>query len=192
VNEEDNNLHKSLNTEQMAAYKTIMSTVDSLNSGVFFIDGLGETGKTFLYRELLGSIRSQDKIAIAIATSGVATSIMPGGWTAHSRFKIPINIDEGGYCSFTKQGGTAKLLREASLILWDEALMTKRHAIEALDISLCDILDKEDLPFGGKTIVFGGDFRQTLPVVRKGSRAQIVDASLRRSYLWDIMQHLRL
>jgi ATP-dependent DNA helicase PIF1 len=40
--------------------------------------------------------------------------------------------------------------------------------------------------------VFGGDFRQTLPVVRKGSRAQIVDASLHRSYLWNLMQHLRL
>jgi ATP-dependent DNA helicase PIF1 len=40
--------------------------------------------------------------------------------------------------------------------------------------------------------VFGGDFRQTLLVVRKGSRAQIVDASLRRSYLWGLMQHLRL
>jgi ATP-dependent DNA helicase PIF1 len=117
---------------------------------------------------------------------------MPGRWTAHSRFKIPINIDEGGYCSFTKQSGTAKLLREASLILWDKASMTKRHVIEALDISFHDILDKEDLPFGGKIIVFGGDFRQTLPVVKKGSRAQIVDASLRRSYLWDIMQHLRL
>jgi hypothetical protein len=38
--------------------------------------------------------------------------------------------------------------------------MTKRHAVEALDISLCDILDKEDSPFGGKTIVFDGDFRQ--------------------------------
>jgi ATP-dependent DNA helicase PIF1 len=70
--------------------------------------------------------------------------------------------------------------------------MTKRHAIEALDISLHDILDKEDLPSGGKTFVFGGDFRQTLPVVRKGSQAQIMDASLRRSYLWDLMQHLRL
>jgi hypothetical protein len=42
--------------------------------------------------------------------------------------------------------------------------MTKRH-VEAFDINLCDILDKEDLPFGGKTIVFGGDFRQTLSVV---------------------------
>jgi ATP-dependent DNA helicase PIF1 len=49
--------------------------------------------------------------------------------------------------------------------------MTKRHVVEALDISLRDILDKEDLPFGGKTIVFGRDFRQTLLVIRKGSRA---------------------
>jgi ATP-dependent DNA helicase PIF1 len=61
--------------------------------------------------------------------------------------------------------------------------MTKRHAIEALDISLCDILDKEDLPFGGKIVVFGGDVRQALPVVREGSRAQIVVASLRMSHL---------
>ena len=45
VNEEDKNLHKSLNTEQMAAYKTIMSTVDSPNGGVFFIDGPGGTGE---------------------------------------------------------------------------------------------------------------------------------------------------
>jgi ATP-dependent DNA helicase PIF1 len=187
VNEEDKNLHKSLNTEQMAAYKTIMSTIDSPNGGVFFIDGPGGIGKTFLYRALLGTIWSQDKIAIATATSGVAASIMPDGWTAHSRFKIPINIDEGGYCSFTKQSGTAKLLCEASLILWDEASMTKRHAIEALGISVCDILDKEDLPFGGKIVVFDGDFRQTLPVVQKESRAQIIDASLHRSYIWDIM-----
>jgi ATP-dependent DNA helicase PIF1 len=70
--------------------------------------------------------------------------------------------------------------------------MTKRHAIEGFDNRLRDILNKEELPFGGKTIVFGGDFRHTLPVVRKGSRAQIIDASLRRSYLWGLMQHLRL
>jgi hypothetical protein len=56
VNEEDKNLHKSLNTEQMAAYKTIMSIVDSSNGGVFFIDGARGTRKTFLYRALLGTV----------------------------------------------------------------------------------------------------------------------------------------
>ncbi|XP_062230112.1 uncharacterized protein LOC133927700 [Phragmites australis] len=80
----------------------------------------------------------------------------------------------------------------ASLILWDEVSMTKRQAIEALDKSLRDIMEKPDLPFGGKTIVFGGDFRQVLPVVRKGTRAQIINATLRRSYLWENMQKLKL
>ena len=103
-----------------------------------------------------------------------------------------LTIEDESFCSFTKQSGTAKLLRQASLIIWDEASMTKRQAVEALDNSLRDIMDRPQLPFGGKTFVFGGDFRQVLPVVRTGSRAQIVDASLRRSYLWDCMRHLKL
>jgi len=53
-------------------------------------------------------------------------------------------------------------------------------------------MDRPNLPFGGKTMVFGGDFRQVLPVVRRGSRAQIVGASLRMSYLWNSMRHLKL
>ena len=55
-----------------------------------------------------------------------------------------------------------------------------------------DIMGRRDIPFGGKTVVFGGDFRQVLPVVRKGSRGQIIDASLRSSYLWNVMRHKRL
>jgi hypothetical protein len=148
--------------------------------------------KTYLYRALLATIRSQNKIFVATATSGVAASIMPCGRTAHLRFKIPLTIDDGAYCSFTKQSGTAKLLRTASLIIWDEASMTKWQAIEALDNSLHDVMDHPDLPFGGKTVVFGGDFMQVLPVVRRGSRAQIVGASLRMSYLWKSMRHLKL
>ena len=70
--------------------------------------------------------------------------------------------------------------------------MTKRQAVEALDNSMRDIMGRRDRPFGGKTIVFGGDFRQVLPVVRKGSRGQIIDASLRSSYLWMGMRQLRL
>ena len=83
----------------------------------------------------------------------------------HSRFKIPLTIDDGGYCSFTKQSGMAKLLQAASLIMWDEASMTKRQVVGALDNSMRDIMGQPDIPFGGKTIVFGGDFRQILPIV---------------------------
>uniref|UniRef100_I1NQ41 ATP-dependent DNA helicase n=1 Tax=Oryza glaberrima TaxID=4538 RepID=I1NQ41_ORYGL len=150
------------------------------------------TGKTFLYRVLLATVRGNGDIAVATATSGVAASIMPGGRTAHSRFKIPLNIEEGSYCSFTKQSGTAKLLQMASLIIWDEASMTKRQAVEALDMSMRDIMGCPRSSFGGKMIVFGGDFRQVLPVIRKGTRSQITEATLRRSYLWDCMVQLKL
>ncbi|AQK64979.1 hypothetical protein ZEAMMB73_Zm00001d013986 [Zea mays] len=142
-------LKDSLNEEQRAAYDKILSVVDTDQGGLFFVDGPGGTGKTYLYRVLLATLRSQGKIAVATATSGVAASIMPGGRTAHSRFKIPLTIDDGAVCSFTKQSGTAELLRKASLIIWDEASMTKRQAVEALDNSMHDIMGRPELPFGG-------------------------------------------
>jgi ATP-dependent DNA helicase PIF1 len=64
---------------------------------------------------------------------------MPGGRTTHSCFKIPLTLDDKQGCGFTKQCGTAKLLQQVSLIIWDEASMTK-EAVEALDYSMCDIM----------------------------------------------------
>nr|XP_040254015.1 uncharacterized protein LOC109758555 [Aegilops tauschii subsp. strangulata] len=189
---DDTKLASSLNLEQRAAYDEILAAVERGDGGVFFVDGPGGTGKTFLYRAMLAKVTSGGKIGIATATSGVTASIMPGGRTAHSRFKIPLSCDDGASCSFTKQSGTAKLLRMASLIIWDKASMTKRQAVEALDNSMRDIMGIRDRPFGGKTVVFGGDFTQVLPVVRRGSRGQIIDATLRSSHLWKGMRQLRL
>jgi hypothetical protein len=82
-------------------------------------------------------------------------------------------------------------LRTTSLIIWDEVAMTKRQAVETLDRSLQDIMDCNE-PFGGKVVVFGGDFRQVLPVVPLGTRAQITDATLQRSHIWDKIHKIRL
>jgi ATP-dependent DNA helicase PIF1 len=67
--------------------------------------------------------------------------------------------NDDGFCTFTIQSGTGKLLQSSSLIIWDEASMTKRHAVEALDNSMRDIMSRPDLPFDGKTVVFGRYFR---------------------------------
>ncbi len=67
--------------------------------------------------------------------------------------------------------------------------MTHRRCFEALDRTLRDILS-ETCPlnsiilFGGKPVVLGGDFRQILPVVPKGSRSAIINASVTNSDLW--------
>jgi hypothetical protein len=120
---------------------------------VFFLDGPGGTSKTSLYRCLIATVHSEGLIAVAIATSGIAASIMPSGRTAHSVFKIPIKINDGSIC-----------IIEVALIIWDEVAMTKGQSIEMLDRSLQDIMGCE-LPFGGKVMVFGGDLRQVLPIV---------------------------
>jgi ATP-dependent DNA helicase PIF1 len=158
-NPKDVLLCDSLNAEQRSAYDKIMAAVCSKQGGLFFVDGPNGMRKTFLYMALLAKLRSQDKLVVATATSGVTAAIMPGGRMAHSRFKIPLTLQEGGCCSFTKQSGTAKLLQQTTLIIWDEASMTKRQNVEALDNSLRNIMGRSHLPFGGKTVVLGGDFR---------------------------------
>ncbi|KAD5317604.1 hypothetical protein E3N88_17550 [Mikania micrantha] len=75
--------------------------------------------------------------------------------------------------------------------------MVHKHAFEALDRTMKDIFNSgtsvnSDIPFGGKVIVFGGDFRQILPVVPNGGRQEIVNASLSSSYLWEKCKLLRL
>jgi ATP-dependent DNA helicase PIF1 len=100
---------------------------------VFFVDGSGGTGKTFLYRCLIAIVRWEGLIVVVTATSGIAASIMPGGHTTHSVFKIPIKISDGSICKFSKQSDTTDLLCRSALIIWDEVAMTKRQSIEMLD-----------------------------------------------------------
>jgi DNA replication protein DnaC len=93
----------NLNPEQVSDYTEIIEHVINKNGRVFFVSGPGGTGKTFLYRRLIATLCSESLIAVATATSGIAASIMPGGHTAHSVFKIPIKISDGSICKFSKQ-----------------------------------------------------------------------------------------
>ena len=56
---------------------------------------------------------------------------------------------------------------------------------------LRDIL-KVDQPFGGITVVFGGDPRQILPVMRHGNRPRIVQACVKYSHLWKHVHDINL
>ncbi|KAH0767208.1 hypothetical protein KY285_003079 [Solanum tuberosum] len=191
VSEDDVLLHKKLNKKQMIAYNVITERIFSNKPGAFFIDGPGGTGKTFLYRALLATIRSMGYIALATTTSGVAASILPGGRTTHSRFKIPIDLDENSSCNISKESSLASLIRQAKLIVWDEVSMAKRRMIEVLDLLLKDLINTNVL-FGGKVIVLGGDFRQTLPVVQYIKKEDFIAQSLLYSTIWNELEKFHL
>jgi ATP-dependent DNA helicase PIF1 len=75
--------------------------VDAVNNqkgGAFFLHGYGGTGKTFMWRTLASSLRSQKKIVLTVASSGIASLLLPGGRTAHSKFKILVPRHENSTC----------------------------------------------------------------------------------------------
>ncbi|KAF8048044.1 hypothetical protein N665_2708s0004 [Sinapis alba] len=179
--------------EQKKIYEQILSAVNKGDGGIFFVSGFGGTGKTFLWKLLSAAIRARGDIVLNVASSGIASLLLQGGRTAHSRFGIPLNPDEFSSCTMKHGTDQANLVKASSLIIWDEAPMMSKHCFEALDRSLSDILGKHDTqPFGGKVVVFGGDFRQVLPVINGDGRAEIVMASLNSSYLWENCKVLKL
>jgi ATP-dependent DNA helicase PIF1 len=75
-----------------------------------------------------------------------------------------------------------ELIQISSLIIWDEALMINRISFKALDRTLRDLLSivslqNKNKPFGEKVVVLRGDFRQILPVIKGGTRSQIVNVT---------------
>ncbi|CAL0312721.1 unnamed protein product [Lupinus luteus] len=191
ISHEDLDAVGKLNSDQSLAFNNIMNVIEQGHSKVFFVDGPGGTGKTFLYRALISRLISIGKIVLATATSGIAATLLLGGQTAHSRFKIPLNPDSSSVCSISKQSDLAKLITQSSAIVWDEAPMVNRYALEAVDRTFRDIIGC-DAPFGGKVVILGGDFRQVLPVVPKGNNAEMVAACIVKSPLWAYTNVLHL
>ncbi|XP_072060320.1 uncharacterized protein [Arachis hypogaea] len=148
--------------EQKYVYDQILQAVNSDCGKVFFLYGYGGTGKTFVWNTISAALRSKGQIVLTVASSGIASLLLPGGRTAHSRFAIPLTPDE--YSTYRTMRDLLQHTNHSSL----------------------------RLPFGGKTVVFGGDFRQILPVITKGSRQDIVNASINSSYLWHECKLLTL
>ena len=182
---------KLLNTEQKHIFDKIMNAMRGDANNIFFVDGPGGTGKSFLFNMILNKIRSEGEIALAIASSGIAATLLENGRTAHSRFKIPININETSTCSIPKQSQLAELLRKTVILIWDEISMTHKYIIDCVDRSMQDIR-QDNRPFGGIFVIFGGDFRQILPVIPHGCRAEIVNSTFKRSALWPKVQKFQL
>ncbi|XP_076950777.1 uncharacterized protein LOC143623852 [Bidens hawaiensis] len=145
---------QSLHPQQREVYDHVTTSLEANNQVLAFVYGHG------------------GKVVLTVAASGIA-SLLPSGRTAHSRFKIPINLTDNLNCNISKNTQLSKILVEAALNIWDEAPMSNRKCFEALDRSLKDILDNNKDPFGGKSILLGGDFRQTLPIRKNASKSEI-------------------
>ena len=187
----------SLSEDQANAFNTIVQRVEQNQPGFFFVSGYGGTGKTYLWNRMVGYLRAKNKIVLTVASSGVAALLLQGGRTAHSRFKIPCEVEEDTVCDVSRGTMLSELIELTSLVIWDEALMANRRCFEALDRTFRDIEKAKSpeaahTPFGGKVVVLGGDLRQILPVVEGGTREDIISSTIIRSRLWPHVEILSL
>jgi hypothetical protein len=181
-----------MNPEQQHAFNCVVESVEQKLRKVFFLSGAGGTGKTFVYNSLAQHFRGQHCIVLCVVSSGIAALLLQGGRTAHSIFKIPIDgLNDESTCNIPKESLRAGLLRLTKLGIWDEAPMHDRKCHEAVDRTLRDLMGNNRL-YGGLTMVLGGDPKQILPVVPKGTQEEILDASIFRSYLWQNIEVLTL
>ncbi|CAN1225752.1 hypothetical protein LINPERPRIM_LOCUS2550 [Linum perenne] len=76
-------------------------------------------------------VHSRGQIALVVASSGIAATLLSDGVTAHSRFKILLDVDHSSTCMVKKGTTLAELLKSVTLIVWDEAPMigSKYHNI---------------------------------------------------------------
>ncbi|KIK72911.1 hypothetical protein PAXRUDRAFT_179658 [Paxillus rubicundulus Ve08.2h10] len=128
-------------------------------------------------------VEKHSSITLCAASSGIASLLLIGGCTAHSHFEISLQLFENSTCGMSN-GTLAQIIQAANAIIWDEVSMQHCHAPEVADCTLCDVCDI-NCPFGGITVIFGGDCQQILPAIIKGICAQIVGACICSSALWQ-------
>ncbi|XP_076068429.1 uncharacterized protein LOC143040872 [Oratosquilla oratoria] len=159
-----------LNKEQRAIYDAVMECVNNRRSDVFFLNAPGGTGKSFVLNLLLDTVRANSEIALAVASSGIAATVLHGRRTAHNMFKIPImEHNEVKPCSIKLNSELARLIKMTSLIVWDEVVMTNKNTITALDCTAKDITGNKHCFMGGIPFVCARHQRRSIQqYIRRG------------------------
>lgn len=86
-----------MNPQQTRLYEGVMRAADGQpplqgqrRSKAFFVYSPGGCGKTFMFNLQLSSIRSQGKIALAVASSGIASLLMDGASSWMDNCALPL------------------------------------------------------------------------------------------------------
>lgn len=83
LEQEANKLYSQLNKSQKEAFHDIVGFVLNNRPQFYFVSGHGGTGKTFLWNTIVSYIRAQRKIVLTVASSEVASLLLPNGRTTH-------------------------------------------------------------------------------------------------------------
>jgi hypothetical protein len=161
------------------------------DSKILFVDGPGGTGKTFLYN-VINHFCNAKKIKVAnMAFSGIAATLLQNGRTLHNRFKLPVPLYNNSNSSISPQMKEWIEIKETEVFIIDEASMVPKHALQIIHNLLAQMMKNQDI-LGSKIFLFGGDFRQILPIEKNATKAQLINLSLKGHDFWQYIKIYKL
>jgi len=190
LREEQKKMTSMLTPDQKKIFERVVQSVRKGDGQLFFIDAPGGCGKSFTANCIMNEIRLEKSLVLACASSGIAATMLLGGSTAHNKFQIPIDLTEDSVCDVRDGTERYNLIKNAKLVVWDEAPMMHRLGINAVDKLFREVKQNEST-FGGITVVFMGDWRQTLPVVPLSSKEQKLAATMLFAECWKSVEVLK-
>ncbi len=144
------------NLAQLRAFELVSKTNAS-----FFLTGRAGTGKTTFLHYIQNHVK---KNFVVVAPTGVA-AIIVGGMTIHSFFGMPLDpITQDTQFNINKDKWI--LLTHVDTIIVDEVSMVRCDIVDGIDRIFQKAM-KNNLPFGGKQIIFSGDLYQLEPVLER-------------------------
>ncbi|GJZ33339.1 DNA helicase [Tanacetum coccineum] len=142
--------HEEIRTVDRVVYPTYMATCKAFH----FLADIGQFfTSSFPYL-------APDVVVLSVASSGIASLLLPGGHTSHSRFCILVNLDKDSCCAIDVTSDLIELIKD----------ICKDH-----------VHGGHNKVSGGKVLVLGGDFRQILIVVTNGTRFDVVTSAVNKS-----------
>ncbi|TBU04384.1 PIF1-like helicase [Hamiltosporidium magnivora] len=161
--QENFNYKETYNEDQRIAFAQIMTALNNSNNE-----------KVIIFKRTKRTI-------ISVASTRIAADLLHKGRTYHSRFKVPLILNETSVCGVKPNSSEGREIHDSSLITWDEATPAPAFALQSKDRLLKDIQCKSRLSFDGKVIKLGRDYRQ-----------YFVHASIKYFSLWNDFKILKL
>ena len=192
-----------LNEEQRRISEEVLNSVEEASliaennlipghTRMYFVDAPGGTGKTFLFNQIRNRTVAHGYKIKTAAWTGIAATLSKLGWTIHSTFKVPVSCSDGSSCSIAPNSQVGQEMKGIGLFILDEASMISQPVLKAIDRCLRDLTGLDNIPFGCKTFVLGGDFWQTLPIVPRSHNLGVANYCVKSSDLWNVCQQHHL
>lgn len=153
-------------------FQTIIHDLTT-NKQSIFITGPAGVGKTYLLKQIYETLKQKQEKVVLTSTTGI-NALNLGGITLHKLMGLQTRTDMG-YIGFMKSSflftGIRKRMEKIEFIIIDEVSMLRADTFELMNKILQETTGNT-LPFGGKVMIFTGDFYQISPVVKSWEKKQ--------------------